>query len=75
MLLRSQNATSNGRGGRRYLPFAFAEQGIAMLSGVLRSDVAVQVSIRSKINCDVIELDGNLPVHRNVEIIKKWIQL
>jgi hypothetical protein len=46
MLLRSQNATSNGRGGRRYLPFAFTEQGIAMLSGVLRSDVAVQVSIR-----------------------------
>ena len=75
MLLRSQNATSNGRGGRRYLPFAFTEQGIAMLSGVLRSDVAVQISIRSKINCDVIELDGTLPVHRNVEIIKKWIQL
>ena len=46
-----------------------------MLSGVLRSDVVVQVSIRSKINCDVIELDGTLPVHRNVEIIKKWIQL
>ena len=44
--LRSQNATSNGRGGRRYLPYAFTEQGIAMLSGVLRSDVAVQVSIR-----------------------------
>jgi hypothetical protein len=44
--LRSQNATSNGRGGRRYLPFAFTEQGIAMLSGVLWSDVAVQVSIR-----------------------------
>jgi hypothetical protein len=44
--LRSQNVTSNGRGGRRYLPYAFSEQGIAMLSGVLRSDVAVQVSIR-----------------------------
>lgn len=44
--LRSQNATSNGRGGRRYLPYAFTEQGIAMLSGVLRSEVAVQVSIR-----------------------------
>ena len=45
-VLRSQNATSNGRGGRRYLPYVFTEQGIAMLSGVLRSDVAVQVSIR-----------------------------
>ena len=38
--------TSNGRGGRRYLPYVFTEQGIAMLSGVLRSEVAVQVSIR-----------------------------
>ena len=44
--LRSQFVTSNGRGGRRYLPHAFTEQGIAMLSGVLRSDVAVQMSIR-----------------------------
>ena len=44
--LRSQIVTSNGRGGRRYLPFVFTEQGIAMLSGVLRSEVAVQVSIR-----------------------------
>ena len=44
--LRSQIATSNGRGGRRYRPYMFTEQGIAMLSGVLRSDVAIQVSIR-----------------------------
>ena len=44
--LRSQIATSNGRGGRRYRPYMFTEQGIAMLSGALRSDVAVQVSIR-----------------------------
>ena len=44
--LRSQVATSNGRGGRRYRPYMFTEQGIAMLSGVLRSDVAIQVSIR-----------------------------
>lgn len=44
--LRSQFVISNGRGGRRYLPYAFTEQGIAMLSGVLRSDIAVQVSIR-----------------------------
>ena len=44
--LRSQIATSNGKGGRRYRPYIFTEQGIAMLSGVLRSDVAVQISIR-----------------------------
>ena len=35
----------NGYGGRRYLPYVFTEQGIAMLSAVLRSDVAIQVSI------------------------------
>ncbi|MCR5734354.1 MAG: ORF6N domain-containing protein [Lachnospiraceae bacterium] len=45
-VLRSQIVTSNGRGGRRYRPYVFTEQGIAMLSGVLRSDVAVQMSIR-----------------------------
>ena len=50
--LRSQFATSNNRemedgkkGGRRYLPYVFTEQGIAMLSAILRSDVAIQVSI------------------------------
>ena len=44
--LRSQTVTSNGRGGRRYLPYAFTEQGIAMLSAVLRIDVAIETSIR-----------------------------
>lgn len=34
-----------GRGGRRYLPYAFTEQGVAMLSSVLRSKRAVQVNI------------------------------
>ena len=47
--LRSQNATSsedNAHGGRRYIPYVFTEQGIAMLSAVLKSDVAVEVSIK-----------------------------
>ena len=44
--LRSQFVTSKGKGGRRYFPYAFTEQGIAMLSAVLRSDVAIQVSIQ-----------------------------
>ena len=45
--LRSQIVTSKeGRGGRRYVPYAFTEQGVAMLSAVLRSDTAIQVSIR-----------------------------
>lgn len=44
--LRSQIATSNeGRGGRRYLPYAFTENGVAMLSSVLKSPQAVQVNI------------------------------
>ena len=47
--LRSQIVTLNestGRGmHRKYLPYVFTEQGIAMLSAVLRSDVAIQVSI------------------------------
>ena len=44
--LRSQIATSKtGRGGRRYAPFVFAEQGIAMLSSVLKSERAIQVNV------------------------------
>lgn len=41
----SQNATPNQHGGRRYLPYVFTEQGVAMLSAVLRSQSAVQMSI------------------------------
>jgi hypothetical protein len=44
--LRSQSVISNKKGGRRYLPYAFTEQGVAMLSAVLRSDIAIQVSIQ-----------------------------
>lgn len=44
--LRSQNVTLKaGRGGRRYVPYAFTEQGVAMLSSVLKSKRAVQVNI------------------------------
>src|SRR6266498_2471404 len=44
--LRSQNATSEtGRGDRRYLPYAFTEQGVAMLSSVLNSERAIEVNI------------------------------
>ena len=47
-ILRCQNVTSkneNGSGGRRYLPYVFTEQGIAMLSSVLKSEVAAKASI------------------------------
>ena len=42
--LRSQIVTSSW-GGRRFLPFAFTEQGVAMLSGILNSDRAIEVNI------------------------------
>ncbi len=44
-VLKSQTVTSNARGGRRTPPYAFTEQGVAMLSSVLRSDRAVSVNI------------------------------
>lgn len=43
--LRFQFETSKGRGGTRYLPYAFTEQGVAMLSGILNSDKAIKMNI------------------------------
>ena len=46
--LRSQSVISNqrkGRGGRRFLPYAFTEQGVAMLSSVLQSERAIRVNV------------------------------
>ena len=46
--LRCQNVTSkkeSGSGGRRYMPYVFTEQGIAMLSAVLKNDVATNISV------------------------------
>ncbi len=37
---------SNSRGGDRALPYAFTEQGVSMLSGILRSEIAIQINIR-----------------------------
>lgn len=44
-VLRFHFGTSNGKGGRRYLPYVFTEQGVAMLSAVLHSPTAIKVSI------------------------------
>ena len=41
----STEISNNLRGGRRYLPYVFTEQGIAMLAGVLKNDIAVKVSL------------------------------
>ena len=43
--LRLQIETSKSRGGTRYLPYAFTEQGVAMLSGILNSDKAIHMNI------------------------------
>jgi hypothetical protein len=47
--LRSQFVTSNSlgqHGGRRYLPYVFTEQGVSMLSAVLKRDIAIDISIK-----------------------------
>jgi ORF6N domain len=68
----SQFATSNW-GGRRKLPFAFTEQGVAMLSGVLKSERAIIVNIQiMRIFTKVREvLMDNLSVRLEIEEIKK----
>ena len=70
-LLRSQAVTSRGWGGRRYPPYAFTEQGVAMLSGVLRSPRAVQVNI--EIMRAFVRLRRLLSSHAKLE--KKLLEL
>lgn len=44
-VLRCRNFTSKNRGGTRYMPYAFTQEGVAMLSGLLRSEVAIKANI------------------------------
>ncbi len=44
-ILRCKKCTSSLHGGIRYLPYAFTEQGVAMLSGVIRSPIAIAANI------------------------------
>ena len=44
--LKSQIATSNIRGGKQKLPYVFTEKGILMLSGLLKNEVAIEVSVK-----------------------------
>ena len=60
-----------GRGGRRYLPYAFTEQGVAMLSSVLKSKRAVQVNIA--IMRAFVKLREMLSTHK--ELAHKLAQL
>ncbi|MBP1721047.1 MAG: hypothetical protein H6Q50_559 [Deltaproteobacteria bacterium] len=73
-ILRSQIVTSSW-GGRRYPPYAFTEQGVAMLSSVLRSPRAIQVNI--EIMRAFVRLRRMLSAHRDLarkldELEKKY---
>jgi hypothetical protein len=72
--LRSQSVTSSW-GGNRYLPMAFTEQGVAMLSSVLRSDRAIMVNIQiMRVFTKVREIIAdNLNLRLEVEEIKKHL--
>jgi len=61
--LRSQLVTSSW-GGRRYLPYAFAEQGVGMLSSVLKNQRAIQVNIR--IMRAFVSFKGFLLAHKDL---------
>jgi hypothetical protein len=72
--LRSQTVTSNsGRGGRRYAPYAFTEQGVAMLSSVLRSGRAVRVNIEIMRTFVRLRrfLESNAELVRKLEILEE----
>src|SRR5436190_7275170 len=62
--LRSQIVTSSSWGGRRSLPYAFTEQGVAMLSSVLRSRRAVGVNV--EIMRAFVRLRRMLPEHHEL---------
>jgi hypothetical protein len=70
-LLRSQTVTSRGWGGRRYPPYAFTEQGVAMLSSVLRSPQAIGVNI--EIMRAFVRLRRLLATHARLE--KKILEI
>lgn len=62
--LRSQNVTSSLWGGRRYQPYVFTEQGVAMLSSVLRSQRAIRVNI--EIMRAFVQLRHMLSAHKEL---------
>jgi hypothetical protein len=72
--LRSRIVTSkSGRGGRRYRPYAFTEQGVAMLSSVLRSARAVEVNIaimRTFVQLRRL-MDTNRDLARKIDALEK----
>ncbi len=72
--LRSQIVTSNPRGGNRYMPFAFTEQGVAMLSSVLNSDVAIEININiMRAFIAVLQMLSN-PIESRVDRIETQVR-
>jgi hypothetical protein len=71
--LRFQIGTSSSYGGRRYLPYVFTQEGVAMLSSVLRSQRAVRVNVQ--IMRAFVRLRDILTVHkdlaRRLEVLEK----
>jgi len=68
-----QSGRSKGRGGRRHRPYAFTEQGVAMLSSVLNSERAVQVNIaimRTFVQLRRL-MDSNADLARKIENLEK----
>jgi phage regulator Rha-like protein len=76
--LRCQIGTSKGgSGGRRYLPYAFTEQGVAMLSSVLASKRAVEVNIaivRTFVKLREILADNALLRHKIESLERKYVE-
>jgi len=73
--LRSQIVTSKRRGGRQYRPYVFTEQGVAMLSTVLRSERAIQVNIaimRAFVRLRELISSNKVLVRRLAELEKKY---
>jgi hypothetical protein len=72
-ILRSQIVTSSLHGGRRRSPYAFTEQGVAMLSSVLRSSRAIEVNIaimRTFVQLRRL-MDSNRDLGRKIEALEK----
>jgi len=81
-ILKSQFVTSSseddtkGWGGNRKLPFAFTEQGVAMLSSVLNSEIAIQVNIQiirvyTRLRQFLLNNLDNEEIRRKIESIEK----
>ena len=68
--LTSQIVISNKRGGLRHLPYAFTENGVAMLSSVLRSQQAINIQIMRAFNAMRQFIASNVQLFQRLEVIE-----